>query len=48
MIQKIPPRLTRYLNKRFKQWTYEGCEDNYIDIKTKMGIISYDRDKWLG
>ncbi len=45
---RIPPRLTRYLNQRFEQWSYVGCEDNYIDIQTPTCIVSYDRDKWLG
>jgi hypothetical protein len=44
--QRIPPRLTRYLDQRFEQWSYVGDWDNYIDIQTEKGILSYNTNQW--
>ena len=46
MINRIPPRLTRYLNERFGQWSYVGDWDNYVDIQTPKGILSYNTNQW--
>ena len=46
MIYKIPPRLTQYLNERWEKWSYVREEDNYIDIKTEKGILSYNINQW--
>ena len=43
---RIPPRLTRYLNQRFEQWSYVGDWDNYVDIQTPTCIVSYNLDHW--
>ena len=46
MIYRIPPRLTRYLNERFEQWSFHDEWDNYVDIKTEKGILSYNTNQW--
>jgi len=46
MIYRIPPRLRKYLNERFEQWLFHDEWDNYVDIKTEKGILSYNTNQW--
>ena len=46
MIYRIPTSLRQYLNERWEKWSFHDEWDNYIDIQTPKGILSYNTDQW--
>ena len=40
----IPPKLKRKLDREYGTvgWTYDGHEDEYINIRTARGVISFN------